>query len=93
MKLVFPPGVGQFTDANGNLYTPDANGLVDIGTQAPDFFLAAGFVQLADNAGPTGTRPTTGIYAGLMYFDTTLNKPVWRNAANTGWVDATGTPA
>lgn len=42
--------------------------------------------------GPTGDRPTTGIYPGLRYYDTTLDKPIWRNAANTAWRDAGGTP-
>lgn len=40
----------------------------------------------------TANRPTTKLYAGQQYFDSTLGKPIWRNAANTGWVDATGTP-
>jgi parallel beta-helix repeat protein len=40
--------------------------------------------------GPTSNRPTTGLYAGMMYFDTTLNKPIFRNNTNTAWVDATG---
>jgi len=43
--------------------------------------------------GTTANRPTTQLFTGMMYFDTTLNKPIWRNAANTGWVDATGTAA
>ena len=43
--------------------------------------------------GPVGTtaqRPTglTADGAGLMYFDKTLNKPVWWKGS--GWVDATG---
>ncbi|HBW3685703.1 DUF2793 domain-containing protein, partial [Klebsiella pneumoniae] len=29
-------------------------------------------------------------FPGMEYFDTTLNKPIWRNAANNGWVDAAG---
>lgn len=33
----------------------------------------------------------THIDAGVCIFDKTLNKPVWRNTANNGWVDATGT--
>jgi hypothetical protein len=41
-------------------------------------------------SGTTVQRPTTGIDAGFTYFDTTLNKPIWRNASNDGWVDATG---
>ena len=31
------------------------------------------------------------VSAGLMIFDSTLSKPIWRNGANTSWVDATGT--
>jgi hypothetical protein len=43
--------------------------------------------QLVDT---TANRPTAGLYAGQQYFDSTLGKPIWRNAANSGWVDATG---
>jgi lysophospholipase L1-like esterase len=32
-----------------------------------------------------------GLSKGDQVFDETLNKPVWRNATNDGWVDATGT--
>jgi len=32
-----------------------------------------------------------GLSAGEMVYDSTLNKPIWRNAANNAWVDATGT--
>lgn len=39
-------------------------------------------------AGATNNRPTTGLTAGLMYFDTTLGKPIWYNGSK--WVDATG---
>jgi len=91
MKLAFPAGIGQFIDQSGNAWSPDQNGMVDIGANSPDQFLAAGFVPLPDTSGATGGRPTTGLATGLMYFDTTLNKPIWRNSANSGWVDATGT--
>lgn len=40
--------------------------------------------------GTTAQRPTVIILPGTRFFDTTLNKPIWRNGANTGWVDATG---
>lgn len=43
------------------------------------------------DASTTALRPTVGLIAGYMHFDTTLNKPIWRNASNNGWVDATGT--
>lgn len=42
-------------------------------------------------SGTTASRPNSAAVAGMQYFDTTLNKPIWRNAANSGWVDATGT--
>ncbi|QFP93390.1 UNVERIFIED_ORG: hypothetical protein Xoosp15_125 [Xanthomonas phage Xoo-sp15] len=42
-------------------------------------------------AGTTTARPKVAP-VGHMYFDTTLNKPIWRNATNNGWVDNTGTP-
>ena len=36
----------------------------------------------------TRKRPTENIPIGLMYFDTTLSKPIWWTGTN--WVDATG---
>lgn len=42
--------------------------------------------------GTTAARPAPGtLGAGRMYFDTTLNRPVWVNAAATGYVDSAGT--
>ncbi|WP_420251109.1 hypothetical protein, partial [Klebsiella pneumoniae] len=35
-------------------------------------------------------RPRSNTTAGMMYFDSDLNKPIWRNANNDGWVDAVG---
>lgn len=42
--------------------------------------------------GTTAERPNSYSTVGLQYFDTTINRPIWRNAANTGWIDATGAP-
>ena len=41
--------------------------------------------------GVTSERPTTNLQCGMMFFDRTLNKPIWRNKDNNGWVDAMGT--
>ena len=41
-------------------------------------------------SGATDSRPNSAAVVGMQYFDTTLNKPIWRNATNSGWVDATG---
>ena len=48
-------------------------------------------ITLPAESGTTAQRPapaTAG--AAFQYYDTTLNKPIWVNAAATGWVDATG---
>lgn len=37
--------------------------------------------------GTTALRPAT-VARGTPYFDTTINKPIWK--AVSGWVDATG---
>ena len=42
---------------------------------------------LSNYKGATSDRPT-GV-TGLMFFDTTINKPIWYNGNN--WVDSTGT--
>ena len=57
-------------------------------------YSSAGWVEIEGSSitmwGPTSDRPDSFARPGLQYFDTTLNKPIWRNAANSGWVDATG---
>lgn len=40
-------------------------------------------------SGDTNSRPTN-VDAGLVYLDTTLNKPIWSKGNNV-WIDATGT--
>lgn len=90
MKLIFPPTLSQYSDINGNVYTPDTNGMLDIGSNLPAPFLADGFMQLPDTAVTTANRPTTGLAPGLMLFDITLNLPIWRNTANTAWINAAG---
>lgn len=45
------------------------------------------------SSGTTAQRPTKDLYPGRFYYDTDLDMPVWRNAANDDWHDATGTPA
>lgn len=39
--------------------------------------------------GATTERPSNPS-ACMPFFDTTLNKPIWRNATNTGWIDSSG---
>ncbi|WQZ49531.1 hypothetical protein Z3_215 [Bacillus phage Z3] len=80
-------------DANGNvtIAIPSVAGMVkNVNGVLPD---GSGKVTL--NLFPSGTtaqRPTTGTVVGQYFFDTTLNKPLYRNATNNGWVDGTGAP-
>jgi hypothetical protein len=49
--------------------------------------------SLADS-GITANRPTTGIWIGRQYFDTTLGKPVYvKSVKPIVWVTATGVVA
>jgi hypothetical protein len=44
------------------------------------------------DSGTTADRPTSNLFIGRQYFDTTLNKPVFLSAVKpTVWRDAAGT--
>lgn len=43
-------------------------------------------------SGTTGQRPNPTPYVGFMYYDTTINKPIWASSSST-WVYADGTGA
>ena len=51
-------------------------------------------VNASVQSGTTANRPTQGLFTGRFYFDTSLaagvGRPIWRNTANNGWVDADG---
>lgn len=51
--------------------------------------------QLFNNLMRTGTtaqRPNPSPFIGFMYYDTTINKPIWAKTATT-WVYSDGTAA
>ena len=53
-------------------------------------------VFAVQQSGTTAQRPTSGLWAGRPYFDTSLGahgKPVWVNKTVDGWVLADGTVA
>ena len=75
-----PAFVGQQAFVNGVEYR--AFGIASTADWVP--------VASANRSGTTANRPTTQLFVGRQYFDTDLNKPIWRNAANSGWVDAVG---
>ena len=88
MKLNFPYGINQVVRGDGSLAVPDSNGQIDIGVADPSPYLSLGFT-LPVGVTTTSARPVP-TQGGTMLFDSTLGKPIWRNIAETGWVDATG---
>jgi len=90
---LYPPVGSTEVHYAGVIYRPNVDGMIAV----PDN-VAPNMIDLAGCTRPkqvpivtTAKRPTIGLTPGLAYFDSTLGKPIWRNAANTQWVDATGT--
>jgi len=52
------------------------------------FALAASLLQDIQRTGTTANRPTTGLYIGKFYFDTTLGHAIHYDGAD--WVDGQG---
>jgi hypothetical protein len=47
--------------------------------------------KAVQNSSTTANRPTTDLFIGMPYFDTTLNKPIWLKSVSPNvWIDATG---
>lgn len=55
------------------------------------FTKAQAILFASSQSGTTALRPTTALYVGRPYFDTTLGYPIWWDGSQ--FVDATGTPA
>ena len=50
------------------------------------------WINTNNESGTTANRPTEHLYIGKMYYDTTLNKPVWLSSVRPSvWKDAAGT--
>lgn len=49
-------------------------------------------LQATSSSGTTAQRPTTGLYVGQFWFDTTLGLPVWVKATTPAvvWVNGAG---
>ena len=92
--LYCPPGFTSYTDVNGTHYTPDPNGWLSV----PDLSTVQGAVEAGVGVFlipqtivcTTAKRPTANLLPGMNLLDSTLGKPIWRNSANTNWVDSTG---
>lgn len=89
--LTAPAGISEI-HISGRAYRRGADGTISANDLDVPQLLAAGFTKaIVPDVSTTAGRPTAGNFAGRMVFDSTLGKPIWRNAANSAWVDATGT--
>ncbi len=49
-------------------------------------------IRVVNLSGTTAQRPTTNLFVGMTYFDTTLNVPIWlQSAKRSVWITADGT--
>lgn len=61
--VAFPSGVAKYTDRDGNVYTPDANGQVTVPDRRIDDFLRAGFVIVVKSWPTASTSCTKGAWS------------------------------
>ena len=81
MALISQPTDGAVVDANGTA-TPGWK---------PFFSSVYQLLVAMTQSGTTARRPTSFLWVGRMYFDSTLGKPIWlKSTGPTVWVDATG---
>lgn len=79
-----PPSPLNFIDAAGKITTEWVNWFSTL-------WSVAGSV---DGSGTTAQRPTTDLFVGRQYFDTTLGKPIWlKSVRPTVWIKADGVAA
>lgn len=95
MKMLAPGTAASYSVADGTLFSPGLDGTLDVPVGYVGALTLLGWTPLVDMAvDPTSGRPVTGLQAGMQWFDSSLaagaGKPIWRNSANTGWIDATG---
>jgi hypothetical protein len=74
----------------GSLPITAVNGVFQVDTSQVDLgkLLDAGF-QIAPTVVTTANRPNSP-FPGQEIFDSTLGTPIWRNAANSAWVNSSG---
>lgn len=74
------------TNASGTFVTGEK-----VQLQPNDFWRYADYLYIPFiHAGYTSERPTENLVIGQMYYDRTINKPIWYKGSDV-WVDATGT--
>jgi len=94
IRLSFPAGVTTHQDSWARTWTADKYGIVEIDFAQGlviDEFYAAGFLAVQPWTVNIEMLKAMKVPAGDgPYFLLELNRPVWRNSDNSGWIDAFG---
>jgi hypothetical protein len=92
VRMTPPAGVTYF-NVNGQTRQIESDGQIEVPARYVLALLAQGYVVAPDDmlAANGVDFPTQGTMPGMSIFHLGLNKPLYRNAANGGWVDSTGT--
>lgn len=85
MNILSPPPVRVPFDKNDESVLPPSEWITWI-SQLEQLF------NKLQGTGTTSQRPNPSPFIGYMYYDTTINKPIWAKTATT-WVYADGTAA
>jgi hypothetical protein len=91
---LFPPrgsGRSNFNVA-GRSWGTLFDGSVELPAKYALSLLLAGWSVAQDEVlgGQSADFPTSGVVPGFQMFHLGLNKPLWRNVSNSGWVDWSG---
>lgn len=84
MSLDPLPNTTHIAESNGNITASYRSWLVSVQT----------WLGPIGKSGSTSTRPTSGLYVGQQYFDTTLGYPVFLKTVGppSVWVNGSGSP-
>jgi len=81
MALLNQPPIGAVVNPDGTA-TPG---------WSPFFSAIFALLTAMTQSGTTAQRPTTLLWVGRPYLDTTIGKPIWlKSTGPTVWIDATG---
>ena len=90
MKMSAPGTSQSYSVADGTTFSPGLDGTLDVPANYVAQLTQLGWSLAPDAAcDTTANRPATA-NPGDMFFDSTLGIPIWRNAANSAWVNASG---
>lgn len=87
MAIINQPPVTQVDDVS-------PNGQTSVNNEWRNFFVAVyNICNAVTMSGTTAHRPTTLLWVGRTYFDTTLGIPIWlKSVGPTVWVNSAGAP-